>query len=305
MQLLLFLSGDFPALAAAEAGSVLKLRSFERSGTLLLTKGSPKNAQRLGFTNRVSKVLFTCKKSELISKVKKFRFEKFRGSFAVRGHDERLLAPLVWMHYKTPKVNLKDPDNLFEFVTFKKKVICALKIVDIKHDFNSRAPKNRPGFSPVSLSPKLARALVNLSGISKGVVCDPFCGTGGILIEASLMGFKVAGYDISSEMIQKTDQNFRFLGLGNYALKVDDALKIKIKFDFVVSDLPYGRSSVVSMGLYAAFFKWLESNCRKGAVVVLPGGAKYSVNKKAFKVSKYKYYIHKSLTKVILRLEKK
>ena len=48
----------------------------------------------------------------------------------------------------------------------------------------------------------MIRALVNMSGAIPGEwILDPFCGTGGTLIEASLIGCRAAGTDADPEMI--------------------------------------------------------------------------------------------------------
>lgn len=66
------------------------------------------------------------------------------------------------------------------------------------------------------LPPKLAQTIINLSTADtsadkKGIVLDPFCGTGVILQEASLMGFHVYGTDIEKRMIDYTDSNLEWL----------------------------------------------------------------------------------------------
>jgi len=63
------------------------------------------------------------------------------------------------------------------------------------------------------LPPKLAQTIVNLavSEASSGVVLDPFCGTGVVLQEASLMGFAVYGSDLEQRMIDFTSQNLEWL----------------------------------------------------------------------------------------------
>src|SRR5256884_2044712 len=49
---------------------------------------------------------------------------------------------------------------------------------------------------PISLHPKFARALVNLAEIPMaGTVLDPFCGTGGVLLEAMQLGLRGVGLD--------------------------------------------------------------------------------------------------------------
>src|SRR5438132_10142106 len=51
-----------------------------------------------------------------------------------------------------------------------------------------RRPRMRPSFHPSTMVPKLARSLVNLSQAVPGsTFLAPFCGVGGILLEASLL----------------------------------------------------------------------------------------------------------------------
>jgi tRNA G10 N-methylase Trm11 len=60
------------------------------------------------------------------------------------------------------------------------------------------------------LPPKLARIMVNLSGVTPSAehaVLDPFCGTGVILQEALLDGFTVHGTDLSDKMVDYTTKN--------------------------------------------------------------------------------------------------
>ena len=68
----------------------------------------------------------------------------------------------------------------------------------------------RPELQPTSLHPRLARALINLTGIRKGILLEPFCGAGGILLEAGLMGIKTVGYDIDKIVLKKCKINLNF-----------------------------------------------------------------------------------------------
>lgn len=63
------------------------------------------------------------------------------------------------------------------------------------------------------LPPKLAQILINLCGpLPEGsTVLDPFCGTGVVLQEALLMGYKAYGTDISERMIDYTNRNLEWL----------------------------------------------------------------------------------------------
>ncbi len=71
----------------------------------------------------------------------------------------------------------------------------------------------RPYQDPtVTMSPRLARTLVNLCGLQKGkTLLDPFCGHGTILQEALLVGLNVVGIDISSTEISKCRENLVWL----------------------------------------------------------------------------------------------
>lgn len=63
------------------------------------------------------------------------------------------------------------------------------------------------------LPPKLAQILINLCGPlpKNSVILDPFCGTGVVLQEAILMGYRAYGTDINERMIKYTKQNISWL----------------------------------------------------------------------------------------------
>ncbi|MDO4747070.1 MAG: DNA methyltransferase [Candidatus Saccharibacteria bacterium] len=62
------------------------------------------------------------------------------------------------------------------------------------------------------LPPKLAQILINLCGPleSGAVVLDPFCGTGVVLQEALLMGYRAYGTDISERMVEYSEKNLEW-----------------------------------------------------------------------------------------------
>ncbi len=74
-------------------------------------------------------------------------------------------------------------------------------------DFEKPARDAKRGMLP----PKLARTMVNLSGISSGTILDPFCGTGTVSMEASLLGFDGIASDADPEAIEATKQNIEWL----------------------------------------------------------------------------------------------
>lgn len=64
------------------------------------------------------------------------------------------------------------------------------------------------------LPPKLAQIIINLARPDDGAtVLDPFCGTGVVLQEASLMGYNVYGTDLDPRMVEYTEANLQWLNI--------------------------------------------------------------------------------------------
>lgn len=81
-----------------------------------------------------------------------------------------------------------------------------------KRDFGRPSRDSRSGMLP----PKLARMMVNIAAPAKrDVIIDPFCGSGTILQEALLLGFKnVIGSDKSEKAVKDSLKNLEWLKLG-------------------------------------------------------------------------------------------
>ncbi len=103
--------------------------------------------------------------------------------------------------------------------------------------FKERSTKRPYVTSGISLSSRLARLLVNISGVSKGqVLLDPFCGSGTVLGEALLKGVDCIGIDRNHGSVERTKDNLAWLlsrtkgGGGpvpSYSVIVGDATKLK------------------------------------------------------------------------------
>lgn len=85
----------------------------------------------------------------------------------------------------------------------------------------SKRDYERPGSDDFSgmLPPKLAKIMINLSGAKpKEKLLDPFCGSGTILTEALVMGYKnIFGSDVSDKAISDTEKNIEWV-IKNYDL---------------------------------------------------------------------------------------
>lgn len=115
--------------------------------------------------------------------------------------------------------------------------------------------RHRPHFAPVSLHPRLARAMVNLARLpAGGMVVDPFCGTGGILLEGGLMGYRCFGSDLLEEMVNGSATNLAHFGVPDDRIELScgevgdlpDAVRNSRPPTgpmAIVTDPPYGRST--------------------------------------------------------------
>jgi len=140
--------------------------------------------------------------------------------------------------------------------------VCALGwlAAESVRDFGSRAPTDKPFFQPGSMDPLLARAVANVAGARpEATILDPMCGTGGVLVEAGLVGADVIGTDAQAKMATGARTNLRHIlerdepsptGVERGAWHVGrgDATRLPLSddaVDGVVFDAPYGRQSKI------------------------------------------------------------
>jgi len=95
-----------------------------------------------------------------------------------------------------------------------------------RRDYGRPARDDQSGMLP----PKLAQVMINLAQppSAEAVIVDPFCGSGTILSEAVLMGYKkLFASDIALKAIEDTRQNLDWLK-GKYSLE-DFRVKLQVK----------------------------------------------------------------------------
>ena len=99
----------------------------------------------------------------------------------------------------------------------------------------------------LSIPPRLARIMINLSEKREGNFLDPFCGVGTIVQEFLLQGLNAYGSDINPKILEAARQNIKWLrkefGLKRNAhLEVCDAKRLqkcfRTKFDAIITE-PY------------------------------------------------------------------
>lgn len=275
--------------------------------------------KRLALTKRVYQYLFECEHKDLEKKMEKFDWNRiFKKSFSLRivnifpaDHKakEAELAKYIWHKVEEPRVDLKHAPTKIEIIVTSKKIYVGKVIYVSNEEFTKRSSHLRPANIPVAISPKYARAAVNLTGIQTGsVLTDPFCGTGGILLEAGLMRFNTRGYDISDKMLKICEKNLDYYKIRRFHLEQRDATKLSMNEDYIVSDLPYGMNQQVSVELeqlYLAFLIRVKDILQKKAVLIFPHFVDYKklIQKAKLKKEKeFSLYVHKNLTRKIVVL---
>jgi len=263
--------------------------------------------KRFAYTKSAYKILFSCKKDDglkgLKENVNKFDWSFLR-SFAVRNinhkESEKELADLIPSY----NVDLKSPDDTISFL-FLDKIYCLKLLWKNPKTFVKSEPKFRPAKFPTTINSRLALGMVNLAGLKNGTIYDPFCGIGGILIEASLLGFKIKGNDISKEMLKGCKRNLEHYKIKKFKLTNEDALKQKETADAIVTDAPYGKNTKNIENLELFIDQFLD-NCKKNnikkIIIGIPYGKKITNRNYKIKVS-YVERIHRSLSRSINVLE--
>ena len=99
-----------------------------------------------------------------------------------------------------------------QLVRFKDSYVLAKTISAIQSNEFHQRDMERPVQNPlISLPPRVARILVNLTGLIGGeTLLDPFCGIGTILMEAVAMGINVIGLDRGASRVKGTRQNLNW-----------------------------------------------------------------------------------------------
>ncbi|MFB6218117.1 MAG: methyltransferase domain-containing protein, partial [Halobacteriaceae archaeon] len=145
-------------------------------------------------------------------------------------------------------VDLDDPDHELRALFAGEHCLLGWLALETERGYGARAPTDRPFFQPGSMDPLLARAVVNLAlGAGGERLVDPMCGTGGLLVEARLVGADAVGVDAQAKMVRGAARNLRALAGGGATVR-GDATRLPLDggaADAVAFDAPYGRQSKV------------------------------------------------------------
>ena len=346
-QLCLFiLSGEHDTLPQAELCAILESEGFaysimRREKRILLMEVNAKEARiatrRAGLVNHASIVTFESSSEEVMILqalreinfahwirpnsrfgVKVTRLRREPNEFNVDELQSKI-GSIIWqaMDGKV-EVALRTPDILFLGVINGDRFFFGPHLASrSRRSFSERRSPFRPFFVPSAIHPKIARVLVNLSRVKSGnYFLDPFCGTGGLLLEAAEMGCIPIGLDIDISMLEGCQQNLFHFKVPFFN-GLADARTPPIRYESIqaiATDPPYGRSSstkgaaVVSLikTSLTAFAKILESGGHLCLALPLEYFSEDIIPLGSFILKEmHTMRIHRSLSRHIIVLERK
>jgi tRNA (guanine10-N2)-dimethyltransferase len=335
MKLLFELSKEHPTLPCAEVLATLEAEGngynvIESNEDVLIVETTSHDViiqrltERLAFTFMIDELLFSCPATvgDMIRSAKNHPLRR-DGSIAIRCKNrsttiqsEELIDRLGDIYTKDRAVDLSHPDIELRAVVTEDKAYVGIKkgTLDTSH-FQKRRGHFRPFLLPITLHPKVARGLVNLSSVKRqGTLLDPFCGTGGILLEAGLLGIQVIGSDVEEKMIDGCRKNLEFYHLKDFQLyhaDIGDISKYVRVVDAVVTDFPYARSTTTKGErltlLYDRAFQSISQVLKKNgrAVVGLSSQEICTIGEKYLSVVEtYPMKSHRSLTRYFVVYKK-
>ena len=258
------LAGDHDEFAAFEAQTKASAVSMLAPG-LASARGITEEFTQLAFAHRASELLGRTRPSIANARtlLEAANFDR-TGTVAVRAVDVRGTTGIDTQTVERELgdvlvargfgVDLDNPDHELRalFSAGKNTEVCALGwlVAETERGFDRRAPGERPFFQPGGMDAMLARALANMAGATpESRILDPMCGTGGLLLEAGLLGADVVGLDAQRKMVRGTRENLYAFLTGEWELIRGDAAALPLvddTIDGVVFDTPYGRQSKIT-----------------------------------------------------------
>ena len=330
MRYMFELSGEHPDLPIWEAEELLRcygeaeLLEMDYNLAVFSSTAEPNDfKERIALSHFLSEHLATLETKQLLGFFDNLKFKRGK-SIAVRvkiaepekgEYDPVEIAKDIGeVVSKKVKINLTDPDERYR-VFIGKKAFVGRELAEIdRTQYEKRKNRFLAFSSPISIHPRLARAAINLTVKSKGSkIIDPFCGTGTLLIEAAMMGMDTYGSDLSDKMIVGSRMNLERLGQKAKLKQLDvgEISKFGVKFDAIVTDPPYGRSSSTNKEpistLYSRALDSFAENLVEGGRVgiIVPDKNAISPGKEFKVVRETSLRAHRSLVRNFIILERR
>ncbi len=167
----------------------------------------------------------------------------------LRDHEKKEIGRIVkFVENLLPNafINLREPSFIVDLIEYNAQKFKVVRLPLGRRRITKRDPQYRLFAPPATMDAQFSRLLVNIARTRPAdVFLDPFCGSGSIVIEASLVGAYALGLDIHPKLIYGAQENSEYLDVESRFL-IGDALKLPFgdsTIDAIATDPPYGRSA--------------------------------------------------------------
>ncbi|MBS7623936.1 hypothetical protein KEJ39_09760 [Candidatus Bathyarchaeota archaeon] len=271
--LFFLLSGEHKTLPAAEVRAILECENFDHREFKVIPKLATVKAdpgcintvvRRAGMCEAAGLLIFQCRdvKNEILRSASDPIYSNYLNKgerFSVRvqrifgssRHLDRMelqsrIGNMILRSVPESRVDLRNPEKEFIGVIASGRFLFGnLTARRVNSALNRYRPKEGFAPHPSTMKPRLARCFVNLSRPRRGeLLLDPFCGVGGLLIEALIIGCRAVGSDLDPRMAREAIRNLRRLGIEPEGVLAADARAIPCPtIRSISTDPPYGRGS--------------------------------------------------------------
>ncbi|MGM5480278.1 MAG: TRM11 family SAM-dependent methyltransferase [Nanobdellota archaeon] len=219
--------------------------------------------------------------------------------------DKQTICDMIYHSLNSPQVSLHNPENTYLLLFADKQFFFAQQL-NLNTSLFQELQKNTCYQKPTSIDPRIARVMIQLS--QGKTILDPFCGYGGILLQAASLGKTCYGGDINNTLLSQAKRYFLTAGY-DAVFRCIDARYWDVPVDAIVTDIPFGKNSSLPTThetLMTDFFKKAEPITSRIILGCLENheierwikGTSWNIT------SSFTWKVHRSMIRRIVTLEK-
>ncbi len=296
-----YLYGDHPVLGQEELRRRYDsdLTIFSPRIVSLSSTFGPLDTSLFGFVQSTSKFIASASRDSITSFLPHLEDDAKVSVFSSSPDDPSTRETLSLLFSKqTISVNLTNPTHHYYIFWTENKVYLTKECSINKDSPSSRRTHLLAKPHPTAIHPKFAKAMISLA--QTDTFHDPFCGVGGIVLEGKRQGLAVSGSDISPKLISFAQEN-----VVDTSFFVSDALALEISCPVLISDLPYGKNSLVSLEKHSLYHSFLHIVAFFAQRLVLGLEAETELTSPEWvEEFSYSFPVHKSLRRKIVLLNR-
>lgn len=228
-----FILGNNPEISIAEIKAIYPaIKEIERTPNFLIGEIDEFNCQEaidiLGGTIKIGQVINSKIDKDQITKeiISRKGDSKVKFGFSFYGtkpsrvgmeikkalKEADVSSRLVVSKEKTLSSVIVKKNKVIDFMVMPEHVSITCAIQNFKEYGHRDYGRPKSDAHSGMLPPKLARIMINLAkGDKQGILLDPFCGSGTVLMEAAMLGYKnLSGSDVSKKAVDDSEENLQW-----------------------------------------------------------------------------------------------